>query len=189
MANILSTDTFDLVDSSIIFEAQTQSGMQSFFGVQFNGGNSSYAGFDIFNHSNALAAMGSATGGSDTGIPVIEAYTYYKLSISGSVLSWHIDSGSGFVLGHSQVLTDTELLLFRSARVAAVQTTVAILSIGSINILPNLPPTIALNSPANNANVTTTPSFTFTGTDPEGDPLTYHIQIDTVNTFDSQGGA
>ena len=62
-------------------------------------------------------------------------------------------------------------------------------TIGSINILPNLSPTVTLNTPANNANTSNNPSFTFTGTDPEGNQLTYQIQIDTVNTFDSQEGS
>lgn len=43
-------------------------------------------------------------------------------------------------------------------------------------------PTIALNT-TNGATVT---ALTFTGTDAGGDVLTYEIQIDTLNTFDSQ---
>lgn len=49
------------------------------------------------------------------------------------------------------------------------------------------PPTVALNSPADAGSTNdTTPDLTFTGTDAEGNPATYQIQIDTVNTFDSQ---
>ena len=49
----------------------------------------------------------------------------------------------------------------------------------------NYPPTVALNSPADASSTSdTTPDFTFTGTDTEGNDITYEIQIDTVNTFD-----
>jgi trimeric autotransporter adhesin len=48
---------------------------------------------------------------------------------------------------------------------------------------PNEPPTVALNSPADEATVTdTTPTLEFTGTDPDGNRITYQIQI-SENTF------
>lgn len=48
-------------------------------------------------------------------------------------------------------------------------------------------PTVALNSPADASSDTdTTPTLDFTGTDAEGNDITYQVQIDTVNTFDSQ---
>lgn len=55
-------------------------------------------------------------------------------------------------------------------------------------IFVNNPPTVALGTNiADEAEITdTTPTFEFTGTDTEADEITYQIQIDTVNTFDSQ---
>jgi hypothetical protein len=37
--------------------------------------------------------------------------------------------------------------------------------------------------------IDSTPAFEFTGTDPDGDDVTYEVQIDTANTFDSQSGS
>ena len=49
------------------------------------------------------------------------------------------------------------------------------------------PPTVALNSPADSSSDSdTTPTLTFTGTDVNGNTCRYQVQIDTVNTFDSQ---
>jgi hypothetical protein len=48
-------------------------------------------------------------------------------------------------------------------------------------------PSVALNTPTDvSATTDTTPTFDFTGTDPNGDSIRYQIQIDTVDTFDSQ---
>lgn len=48
------------------------------------------------------------------------------------------------------------------------------------------PPAVILDSPSDSSTVSdTTPTLTFTGTDPDGDDIRYNIQIDTVNTFDS----
>ncbi|HRN86081.1 MAG TPA: hypothetical protein PK863_02015 [Candidatus Dojkabacteria bacterium] len=54
----------------------------------------------------------------------------------------------------------------------------------------NVSPTVALNSPADTATITdTTPELIFTGTDTESNDIRYNVQVDTVNTFDSLGGA
>jgi hypothetical protein len=51
----------------------------------------------------------------------------------------------------------------------------------------NTPPTVALNAPADTGSVsTTTPQLTFTGTDAQSNAISYEVQVDTVNTFDSQ---
>lgn len=51
-------------------------------------------------------------------------------------------------------------------------------------------PSITLNSPSNTGTVnSTTPTLTFTGVTSTGDQnIPYEVQIDTVNTFNSQGG-
>lgn len=54
-------------------------------------------------------------------------------------------------------------------------------------VMPNDAPLApSLTSPANAATVGATPSLVFTTTDADGNPIQYQIQIDTVNTFDSQ---
>lgn len=56
-------------------------------------------------------------------------------------------------------------------------------------IKPELSPTTTLNSPANaSSSSDTTPTLDFTGTDGNGDSVEYEVQIDTVDTFDSQSG-
>jgi hypothetical protein len=49
-----------------------------------------------------------------------------------------------------------------------------------LNETPNYPPTVALNSPADEATgLSATPTLEFTGTDPEGDDVRYNVQIAT----------
>jgi hypothetical protein len=55
--------------------------------------------------------------------------------------------------------------------------------------LTDIPPTVALNTPADTATgVSVTPALVFTGTDAGGDEIDYEVQVDTANTFDSQAG-
>lgn len=50
----------------------------------------------------------------------------------------------------------------------------------------NGPPSVVLDAPANAGKVTTrTPQLKFTGTDAEANPITYEVQVDANNTFDS----
>lgn len=52
----------------------------------------------------------------------------------------------------------------------------------------NVPPAVALNSPADSGTVTdSTPDLTFTGTDTEADTIEYNIQVADENTFDPYG--
>ncbi|PIP46425.1 MAG: hypothetical protein COX15_00695, partial [Candidatus Colwellbacteria bacterium CG23_combo_of_CG06-09_8_20_14_all_42_19] len=52
---------------------------------------------------------------------------------------------------------------------------------------PNNPPTVVLNTPTDTQTITdTTPTVEFTGTDTEANDIEYNVQIDTVDTFDSQ---
>jgi len=54
-------------------------------------------------------------------------------------------------------------------------------------ITPPSAPTVALNTPADVATgVSTTPNLLFTGTDANSNEIEYNLQVDTVNTFDSQ---
>lgn len=51
----------------------------------------------------------------------------------------------------------------------------------------NSPPTVSLSTPSDAGTITdTTPDLVFTGTDTEADDIRYHVQVDTVNTFNSQ---
>jgi hypothetical protein len=57
----------------------------------------------------------------------------------------------------------------------------------TLTYTPNVSPTVALNTPADTATgISTTPTLEFTGTDPGDDDVRYNVQVDTVNTFDSQ---
>lgn len=52
----------------------------------------------------------------------------------------------------------------------------------------NLPPTVVLNTPDDvSSTIDTTPTLDFTGTDSDSDTLEYNVQIDTLDTFNSQG--
>lgn len=54
----------------------------------------------------------------------------------------------------------------------------------------NDPPVVTLDSPADTATVTdATPDLDFTGTDEEGNPITYELQVSVDNTFPADGGA
>lgn len=60
----------------------------------------------------------------------------------------------------------------------------------AIYALVQTSPSTALNTPADAGSTTdTTPTLDFTGTDGEANDIRYNVQIDTVNTFDSQGSA
>lgn len=51
----------------------------------------------------------------------------------------------------------------------------------------NVAPTVTLNSPADSGSTSdTTPVLDFTGTDNESNDIRYQVQVDTVDTFDSQ---
>lgn len=57
-------------------------------------------------------------------------------------------------------------------------------------VLPsNIAPTVTLNSPSDTiTGQSTTPTFNFTGTDPENNNLEYEIQIDSLDSFNSVSG-
>lgn len=51
----------------------------------------------------------------------------------------------------------------------------------------NAPPTVILNTPTNGQTVSDNPpTLNFTGTDLNSDDIKYNVQVDSVNTFDSQ---
>lgn len=53
----------------------------------------------------------------------------------------------------------------------------------------NTSPTVALNSPTDSStSTTTTPMLNFTGTDANSDTISYEVEVDTVNTFNSHIG-
>lgn len=61
---------------------------------------------------------------------------------------------------------------------------------GAVEIKAESSPTVALNSPDDASSTSdTTPDLTFTGTDAEGNAIRYNVQVDTVDTFDSQSGS
>lgn len=93
--------------------------------------------------------------------------------------------------GGSWTWTDVQNLdaLITVNRPSSGQVRVAQVEI-QVTYTANQSPTVALNSPADSSSATdTTPTLDFTGTDTESDDIRYNIQIDSVNTFDSQTGS
>lgn len=143
MSSITSTDTFDLVDSSITFEVLSLSSAYPAVGIMTgknSNGLSEYVGFSAFNY-DTLRILDKQTRTSGTMMFVGDmslGYSYLRVSIDGSTLKWEYSTGGAFTLLHSRVLSDTELLFFRSVRVEAEQSSMGNLFLGSIN--PALPP-------------------------------------------------
>lgn len=181
---INSTDTYDLYDSSIVFEL-TDANKIPVISHEMVGGGLIYGGIDIDGMSFQFEYYdGNGTLSVSDPAPV-PSFVRLSADFVGDLAAHYTTDGITWVdMDFHGWLTSDEVLSIRSMRV-----NISSGSIGSVGMLPNQPPTIALGAPANNANLgTITPTFTFTGTDPEGNKLTYQIQIDTVNTFDSQGG-
>lgn len=86
--------------------------------------------------------------------------------------NYHFVNWTGYATTTANPLTDTNVTQNRSYLANFA--------------MDSLAPTVALNT-ADAAGVSTsTPTLAFTGTDLNGDAIEYEIQIDTVNTFDSQ---
>lgn len=121
---------------------------------------------------------------------------------SGNLKSFFSASDAGFSIGHPFLPTAPVNYTVQTAitpgtyywRVAAIDPAGSNIygpwsSTRSFSLPSNIPPTVELNNPSDTTTgLTTTPTFSFTGTDPENDSIEYQIQVDTVNTFDSIGG-
>lgn len=152
-AKMTSTDTYDLVDSSIIFERPARDGTSDYagFGVMALG--------DIFPWSSSKVAVTSEIydneeyaniyqyrqGSYDYQVSTYPTTTskYIKAAISGQTLTVnHSDDGVTWSNGIYSTLSDEDLLMFRSVRLLASNRGVNLgqsQSIGSINTLPEPP--------------------------------------------------
>lgn len=141
MADVNSTDTFDLTSNALIVEAYTN--YHSRFGVRpvYVKGQtdfpSSIVGFTLDSTTRLIytyPGAGNSTDGTTVGVG---SYNLFMLSIDGNDLKWSVDRGSGFSVERTKVLTDDELLQFKSVRISLQGgTSGGGLVVGSINILP-----------------------------------------------------
>jgi hypothetical protein len=99
--------------------------------------------------------------------------------------------GGGFKVG-SGIFTASPGTTGTATATKIASTTDTLMTIAlksTTSVIPNSAPTVALNIPLDAGTVaSTTPQVTFTGTDTESNDITYEVQVDTVNTFNSTSG-
>ena len=157
MSSITSTDTFDLVHSSITFEVWSYSSAYPTVGIMTgknSGGPSEYVGFSAFNKSKLrILDMQTRTSGTMMSVGDMSlGYSHLRVSIDGSTLKWEHSTGGAFTLLHSRVLSSTELLFFRSVRVEAEQGSVGSFYLGSVNPA-TAPPVVDIETQNSSASV------------------------------------
>lgn len=204
---LVSSDTYDFIDSWVVVESISSGGYKPNAPVFVNTTEldtdipSSLWGFTDGMSPIALMGHTSHTGqssynsriGSDTGLFRFKIGSDGSVSIQdhvgGSWVEWNYDDS------HDISLSSDELMQFRSARLTLGATfgtmgggSYTSTTIGSINPNLNQPPTIAPNTPDLKKFSTRTPTLEFTGTDPEGNPITYQIQIHTEDDFGEYNG-
>lgn len=177
-ATMVSTDTFDLLASELVVETSNDGLMIKVVETD---------ALDIY-----ISGQWVFVSTRDSSYVIEEgpdgATKFVKLAVSsGGVLSVkYSNDGTSWVdgqLGDTYSLTESEVALIRSVRLKVTGSNSVL---GSINPSLNAPPTTTLNSPANNTVLTTDkPALKFTGTDPEGEDVTYEVQIDDNSGFSS----
>lgn len=180
--SLISTDTYDLVGSSLIFEvpefygnnAETQFGLYLYTGVQHETGSFKYLG-----RPAGGASMAYGLSVTQAEAATISGRRFFKISNSSgnTIVSAYSTNGTSW----TTIRTDTvdDISLYRSVRIGVPSTPNGkTLYIGSTNPSFNASPTTTLNSPANNVSLTTTtPTLAFTATDPDGDDVSYQVQV------------
>jgi len=183
--SITSTDTYDLVDSELIAELLPGTG------------NLYISIIDALSQYMALIAADSSFMLFDWGTPYNSSSTYtpngvfgfvsFKLNSDGTVTAKYSTDGSSWItLDMSGIVySEDAVLASRSIRLSASAGGIGGHNyLGSINPSFNQSPTTTLTSPADNTTLTTTtPTLTMKATDPEGEAVTYQVQISTDNTF------
>jgi len=137
-----------------------------------------------------------------TNIPTVDATQeiLFDITIGGTTkvqipYTQRSDTAVGYYQAPSQTIFLPEPYSVPGGSAVAVKVTDSLSSAITYNGVKILyqektPPAVALNTPADVATgVSTTPDLLFTGTDAESDEIEYNVQVDTVNTFDSQVGA
>jgi hypothetical protein len=88
------------------------------------------------------------------------------------------NAGNGGGHGSASGVKTTAGAVSATTATKASEALMANLMVAIEPFVPNEPPTVALNSPANEATVTTpNPTFDFTGTDAEGEDIRFNVQI------------
>lgn len=91
-------------------------------------------------------------------------------------------SGFGFISKTQAAAGDVSAVVIGTLSASVLHGTLTLAFIP-----PNASPTVALNTPADTSSTSdTTPTLNFTGTDAEAETIEYNVQVDTVNSFDSQ---
>lgn len=175
-ASMVSTDTYDLFNSGLVLETADDGLTLGLVGSTIISIYVSSQWVYVSTPSNPYAIEDGPSG----------AAKFVKLSVSSSnVLSVKYSndgiSWSNGQLGNTYTLTADEVALIKSMRLGFSGANAVI---GSINPPLNASPTTVLNSPANNTTLTTTtPTLAFTATDPEGEQVSYQIQVSTSPGF------
>lgn len=118
-------------------------------------------------------------------------------ALSGQDAGWTgPDGGTGALSDHvgNQGGLDIGLFISKKTQTTAGATGNNVVALNTADVgagyyfaLRDASPTVVLNTPTEAQSVSdTTPTFDFTGTDGGGDSIEYNVQVDTVNTFDSQ---
>lgn len=179
---MISTNTYDLTDSSVMFEVMMYSEITA-VGLA---SEPVKAQVD-FSHSNTFTvSIKDQTFNFTPSTYVDEDHRLIKFSLSGSVLtvSHRGLSESTWDSSASVNLTTTEVLYFKSCRIWAGIGNGNSMAVGSINPSLNASPTTILNSPIDNTALTTeNPTLSFTATDPEGESVNYQVQVSAQSNF------
>ena len=216
--SIMSRDTYDIVDSTLIYEIPQRFGYYGNKTELFIGqapdtsksaslSNNAFLGGLLAGYvegstdglwalqyrditGNEYEAAESSPSGTDPDyLPWATKYISISVSSSGAITyKGSVDGQTWTTMSDIRNIDPDSIALFRSARLGFTNLGVwsgTYTVLGSIN--PNFPPSVVLNTPNLKKFGSPKPLVEFTGTDPEGNQVTYQVQIDYVNTFNSDG--
>ena len=164
-----------------------------FTGNIFNGDEQDYSSFNFGLPSNAIIGgieFGFAGGGTISPPPTLSmrlswdsgtSFTTARTNNFGGGYVEVTNGGTGDSWGHSWTATQINNLFVLLENTGSG---VGALDYLRIRVTYNSPPTTTLDTPANNVSLTTTtPTLAFTATDPEGDQVSYQIQVSISSSF------
>jgi hypothetical protein len=209
---IVSTNTFNVADSSIVIEIPPISSVTGFdeftafvgwgddsFLLRLDGDASVYLGFGISVKSDGLRIRGknfkgSITTGPTYVIPTSSATRFVKFICSTANIIQASISSDGITYSATSFYFDPtsgssqpqNMDYLKSSRVYVSNYLTSNVVLGSINPVLNQVPATVLISPSNATVLNTqTPVLTFKATDPEGETVTYQVQIADNTGFSS----
>ena len=201
-ARMVSTGVFDPIDSTMIFEFLNLPTNQEeeftvgigypvdgFFGYESDIVGGPIVGFTLF--YGDISTWNMDYSGSSDPRPA-GSKLYVRITFTTTGYSYHTrTTGAWSSLGGYSYPAGFDINKLRSSRIYIGNQSYSgdSIDVGAINILPNEAPTIAPNTPDLKVFSTPAPTLEFTGTDTEGNPITYQIQVHTNDTFgESPGG-